>query len=190
LVIAAAAILTPLAATYQPVTYTAGSGSDPFPGLPQGKGLRWINSTGLVLGDLYIPPQRGPFTISASITNTGTHAVTIEGISLLRVGGRYWPVAPAGPARYYRGGSQQTAMHLLKNVTLRPGDLIIIGIPVRTDPCASKTSWVRVDTFGVRERFLFFTHTVQIPFSTDGGRLLMHTPAGDQGGPDVFCVSP
>jgi hypothetical protein len=186
LVVAVLAILTALAATYQPVEYGPASGIGGFPGQPTAKGWRWVNTSGKVTGDLYVPPQKGPFNISFSIVNSGTHAVTIEGISLPREG----PVTPAGPAQYYPAGSQHPAAHLLRNVALRPGDSIIIGILVRSWPCASKSAWTTLDTVGVRERFLFFTHTVQMPFSMEDGHLILHAPGGHQGQPDVFCASP
>jgi hypothetical protein len=187
-VAAAPAILTALAATYQPVAYGPESGIGGFPGQPTANGWRWVNTFGAVTGDIYVPPQRGPFSISFSIVNSGTHAVTIEGVSLPGTGN--WPVTPAGPAQYYPAGSQYPAAHLLRNVTLRPGDSIVIGIPVRTGPCASNVGWTGLDTVGVKERFLFFTHTVQMPFTPDGGRLIMHAPGGHQGEPNVFCASP
>jgi hypothetical protein len=91
------------------------------PGLPHGKGLRWVNTFAKITGDIYVPPQRNTFTVSASITNTGTHAITIESVSLPRGAGTYYPLVPAGPARYIivRGGPGYPPAHILRNVTLR-----------------------------------------------------------------------
>jgi hypothetical protein len=91
--------------------------------------------------------------------------VTIEGISAAQPA--RWPVVLAGPAQYYPAGSQHPTAHLLRNVILRPGNSIVIGIPVRTGPCAMKDNWTGLKTVGVKERFLFWTHTVQMPFTPE-----------------------
>ena len=78
--------------------------------------------------------------------------------------------------------------HVLRNVTLRPGDSIHIGIPVRTGPCGERSGWTTQDSFLVRERFLSFTHTVSLPFTPDGGHLILHA-LSHPGGTDAFCVS-
>ena len=192
LAVAAAIILTALAATYQPIAFRMEMGGNLIPGLPEAKGLRGVNTFGLAHHDLYLPPQRGLFTIDATITNTGTYAVTIEAVMLPRPGGRYWPVSPAGPVRYSLadGGPQLPTVGLLRNVTLGPGDQINIGIPVRSAPCASKTDWTQIVGFMVRERFLWFTRTVPMPVTEEDGLLIMHTPGGHPGDPNVFCASP
>lgn len=41
-----------------------------------------------------------------------------------------------------------------------------------------------------RERFLWFTRTVPMPVTQEDGLLIMHTPGGHPGDPDVFCTSP
>jgi len=189
LAIAAVTILSTLAATYQPVAFGAVSGANMIVGMQQGTGLRWVNRFGGSTGDIYVPPQRSTFTVSASITNTGTHAVTIESVSLPHYGGRYWPFVPAGPAHYniLRGGPQHP--HILRNVTLRPGDQMEIAFPVRATPCREKYGWTDLDHFLVRERFLFFTHTVSLPFIWGGGRLIMHTPQQDPSEQSVVCLA-
>ncbi len=189
--VAAIVVLTVLAATYQPIAYGADTGIGYFPGLPNGKGLRWVNNLGGFSADLYVPPQHGMFTIDASIVNSGSRSVTIEAVTLLRVGGSFWPLTPAGPVRYYlvQGGIQQPSVRILRNVSLGPGQQIDIGIPVRTWPCALKDGWTLVSGFYVRERFLSFTHTVALPFGLQGQHLLMHHPGGHQGERNVFCAS-
>jgi hypothetical protein len=192
LAVPAVVILTVLAATYQPVASGDFYGLSLVPGLPHAKGVRWVNTFGAASGDLFVPPQQGPFTLSASITNTGTHAVTIEGVSLRRPGEPSWPVTQTGPARYYlvKGGAQQPTVRILKNVTLRPGDMMIVGILVRAAaPCAEMNDWTSVDSFLVRERFLSFTHTVPVPFIPEGARVIMRSPGGHPGEPNVLCAS-
>lgn len=190
LAVTALVVATVLAATYQPIAYGSDSGIGSFPGLPDGSGLRYVNNFGGLSEDLFIPPQRNTFTIDISIMNTGSRAVIIEGVTLPRLGQGFWPLTPAGPAQYYRaqGAVLQPPVHVLRNVTLGPGQEIIIGIPVRTWPCAQKHGWTSVPWLYVRERFLVFTHTVSLPFGRQGDHLIMHNPGGHQGEPDIFCA--
>ena len=186
LVIAAAAtVLTMLAATYQPLVPGDLSGPNLIPGMPKAQGARWVNTFGASPGDLYFPPQQGTFTVSASIRNAGTHAVTIESISLPN---QTATLFQAGPVQYALGFREVTVAHVLRNVTLRPGDSIYIGIPVRSGPCGERSGWTWQDSFLVRERFLSFTHTVPLPFISDGRTLILHS-LSHPGGTDAFCVS-
>ena len=191
LVLAAAAILTALGATFQPLEFGADSGLGGVPGVPAAKGWRWVNDFGGYSGDLYVPPQPGTFAITVSIFNRSTHAITIENVTLPKVAGTNWPLTPAGPALYYfvRAGAQQPPVHVLRNVTLGPGQNMEIAVPVRTAPCGDRKSWVRVDSVLVRERFLFFRHTVALPFSYLGGHLIVNRPDPHPGRPGVFCAS-
>jgi len=66
-----------------------------------------------------------------------------------------------------------TRAHVLRNVTLAPGHGISIDIPLRTQPCGQKQGWVTDATFYVKERFLFATHTVALPWSMNGARLIL-----------------
>jgi hypothetical protein len=192
LAVAIAVILTMLAATYQPIAYGPDSGLGGLPGLPVAKGWRWVNDFGGFTADLYVPPQQGTFPITVSIVNNGTHAVTIESVTLQKVAGTYWPLTPAGPARYWfvQPGSQQPPVHVLKNVTLDPGQTMEIAIPVRTVRCGHKASWAKLDSFLVTERFLSFRHTVALPFSQQGAHLIVNRPAPHSSGPGAVCASP
>ena len=64
-----------------------------------------------------------------------------------------------------------------------------VAIPVRTVRCGHKKSWVRLDSFLVRERFLFFRHTVALPFSGQGAHLIVNRPAPHSSGPGAVCAS-
>ena len=185
LVLAAAVILTELAATYQPIVTGDLSGPNMIPGMPRAHGVRWVNQFGAEPGDIYFPPQQGTFTVSASIKNAGTHAVTIESVSLPN---QTAMLVQAGPVQYALGYREKTVPHLLRSVTLRPGDSIYIGIPVRSGPCGERSGWTSQDSFLVRERFLSFTHTVSLPFTSQGGILILHS-LSHPGGTDAFCVS-
>jgi hypothetical protein len=171
----AAVVLTVLAATYQPVSYGSWSGLSLVPGMPHAKGVRWVNKFGASGGDFYVPPQQGTFTISASITNDGAHAVIIEGVSLWRADGPGPYIGLPVPARYYLVKGGQPAVHLLRNVTLRPGDEMVIGIPC-APPCASTLTWTTIDSFLVRERFRG-SPPLTVPFTPKGGYLIMHSRA-------------
>ena len=43
--------------------------------------------------------------------------------------------------------------------------------------------------FYVTERFLFFTHTVAIPWGMHGDSLVMHSPGAQPGDPYAICAS-
>jgi hypothetical protein len=109
-VLAAGAVMVALAVAadrYQPVGYgSLSSGDEAFPGLPTGHGIRPVNDLGGFHEDMYIPPQRGTFSLFADITNNGTHPVTITAASLLK----FSPFTLTGPVRYSTpgmGGSNQ-----------------------------------------------------------------------------------
>jgi hypothetical protein len=82
LVATAVVILAVLAGTYQPVQFGEAYGGA-FPGLPAGTAFRTVNNFGGATGQTYIPPQRGVFTLTESIQNTGPQTVTIEAVSIL-----------------------------------------------------------------------------------------------------------
>jgi hypothetical protein len=190
LAVAVLAILTALAATYQPIAFGPESGLGSIPGVPVAKGWRWVNDFGGFSADLYVPPQQGTFAVTVSISNDGTHAVTIENVTLQKVAGSYWPFTPVGPARYnwVLPGVQQPPVHILRNISLGPGQTMEITIPVRTATCAHKRSFAKVDSFLVTERFLSFRHTVALPFSQDGGHLITNRPGPRSSRPGVICA--
>jgi hypothetical protein len=78
-----------------------------------------------------------------------------------------YPVRLAGPVLYTtdmgRLGAPQT--HALRNLTLGPGQGIFIGIPLRMQPCGQADGWSTDAAFYAKEHFLFFTHTVPIPWA-------------------------
>jgi hypothetical protein len=76
--------------------------------LPAGTGIRAVNTFGFVREDIYIPPQRGAFSLFVDLANNGTRAVIIESVTVPRGG----PLTMAGPAVYTRpgGGDGQPAV--------------------------------------------------------------------------------
>jgi hypothetical protein len=110
------AILAAVASRYQPI----GNGEDlgfAFPGLPAGHGFRIVNNLGGFHQDVYVPPQRGTFALVATITNNGTHPVTIVRAAAPQGSGLWL----AGKIRYSTpgmGGSNQIpppASRILRN---------------------------------------------------------------------------
>src|SRR5215472_8304751 len=192
LVCATLATLAVAAARYQPVS----NGDDEFrtlafPGMPTGHGIRQVNTFGNLLTDLYIPPQRGTFSISGTITNTGTHPVTIvsaappTGLGLAQSGPpRY---APLGPP--YSSAAPFSNSRPLHDLVLQPGQEVLVGFPVHMWPCApAEAVWYSVTDFTVTTRYLTFTHTVQVPFGPDSETLIMRGPGGQPGQKDVICA--
>jgi hypothetical protein len=48
--------------------------------------------------------------------------------------------------------------------------------------------WVTDTAFYVKERFLFFTHTVAFSWSMDGARLILHNLGGKPGAAGSVCA--
>lgn len=185
----ALAVLAAVASRYQPI----GNGEDlsfAFPGLPAGKGFRVVNNLGGFHQDVYVPPQRGTFALVATIMNSGTHPVTIVSASPPQGSGLWL----AGAIRYSTpgmDGSNQIpppTSRVLRNVELAPGQEIFIGFPMRMWPCAPLGRWQGIPTFTVMTRYLFFTHTVDLPWFIFGDSVLMRLPGGKPGQKGVTCA--
>ncbi len=188
-VLAVLAILLGQAAVYQPIAW--GNMQAPFPGLPPGVGVKVVNNFGLLGGDYYVPPQRGVFSFGATIVNNGSWAVTIEGVTLFdSPDSAAYPVQLAGPVRYSADMGQVSTprTYILHNLTLRPGQLIFIGIPMRTWPCGQTGGWTSIGSFYVQERYLFFNHAVALPWTSTGGSLIMRLPGGKPGDANTICA--
>jgi hypothetical protein len=193
IIAASASILLTLADDYRPLEYGLDwSGGLSYPGLPAGHGIRIINNFGGIREDIYVPPQRGTFYLSASVMNTGSRAVIIEKVSLPR----FSKLVPAGPVRYARQGRPNTsgippARRILHNVKLGPYQQIHIAIPVHSWPCAKtrNSGWSVVPRFYVSYRFLFFHHVAALPWGFKDDIIIMHAPFGKPGQPGVFCAS-
>jgi hypothetical protein len=199
-------VLGVLAGTYQPLGFggqwsTAG-GSNYFPDLPGGTGLRSVNTFGEHTGQLYVPPQAGVFTVTESIYNNGPKPVTIEAVSILSPpdqaiaaeGGSPWPLVPAGPVHWtlqiqglpHAGPGRGTSV---AGVTLRPHQGLLLGFPLRLSDggaCFISGGWTGVDTFYVKERFGPFTHWVTVQFPEP---LTMHEPPTSGQKRDLTCPS-
>jgi hypothetical protein len=189
---AVAVVLTAEAARYQPVSFgNQESTTMSFPGLPTGRGIRPVNDLGGLSEDFYLPPQRSTFSLSASIRNNGSHAVTIESVSLSPV----TPFRLAGPVRYALPavdtafGSPGRVTRVLHDVVLQPGELMDVGFPVQAWPCGSTQGWEAIAGFVVRERFAWFRHTVTVPWGMDGDRLIFRPPGGHRGQPHTICAT-
>lgn len=181
-------ILLGKAAVYQPVSW--GEFGAPFPGMPPGIGIRSVNNFALLGGDYYVPPQRGVFSFGVSIINNGSRAVVIEGVTLDAASDsgpkQIWL---SGPVLYTTGeGLPWPRAHVLHDIILKPGRSIFIGVPMRTWPCGQVGGWLTDPTFYVQERFLFFHHTVALPWSADGAKLIMRDPGGKPGDANTLCA--
>lgn len=178
------------AAVYQPITW--GDFGGPFPGLPTGVGIKVVNNFGLFNGgDYYVPPQRGVFSFGVTFYNAGSLPITIDSVALYPPSASgFDPIRLAGPALYTTDlsalGTRRT--HVLHQLTIAPGETIFVGIPIRTWPCGQTDGWMTDPAFYVREHFLFFSHTVALPWSMHGARLIMHDPGGRPGEPHAVCA--
>lgn len=55
---------------------------------------------------------------------------------------------------------------------------MFIGFPMQMWPCAPRGGWQGIPTFTVKTRYLFFTHTVDLPWFLFGDSVLMRLPGG------------
>ena len=179
LLVVALLVLVLLLATYQPLVFGNGWGSQ-FPGLPIAKGERTVNNFATASGDLYIPPQRGSFAIVESVQNNGPRAVTIEAVSVVAPGSQAaWPLVATGPVLYmpeYYNHNERTwaSGRPVKGLSLGPSQGVLLGIPLRLSAaCYEKTAWSRASEFYVEERYLGFTHWVTLPL---GAPILVRSP--------------
>jgi hypothetical protein len=191
LVLAVIGLLLGKAAVYQPLSRGGLSLDAPFPGMPPGVGIKVVNNFALLGGDYYVPPQRGEFSFGLSIANSGSRPITIEAVTTSAdPADSTYPIRLAGPVLYTtdmgRPGTPKT--HILRNLALGPGQEIFIGIPLRTWPCGNNEGWVTDPAFYVKEHFLFFTHTVAVPWSANGAKLIMHNPGGIPGKTGTICA--
>lgn len=154
-----------------------------LPGLPAGQGITIVNTFGHYREDVYVPPQRGAFSLFVAVTNNGSRPVTIA--SAAPPPG----LQSAGQARYgIFSQSGRQVWRVLHDYLLRPGASVEIGLPMRTWPCAQLGGWTAVPDFDVTMRFAGFTRTVQLPWGMSGDALIMRAPGGVPGEPGTFCL--
>jgi hypothetical protein len=185
-------ILAIVAGRYQPVSYGSVSSSiEWFPGLPAGHGIRPVNDLGGAHEDMYIPPQRGVFSLFADLANNGTHPVTIVSVRLPEGSGLFL----AAPVRYSvpgTGGSSQISppvSRVLHEVVLQPGRDLYVGFPVHMWPCTTNDeNWETIFSFSVRVRYSIFTHTVEVPWGMKGDSLVVRAPGGRPGQKGATCA--
>jgi hypothetical protein len=189
-VAAAAAVITAVwvqgswAAVHQPVTWGCCGQS------PTGVGIRAVNTFANYREDIYLPPQRKPFTLFATIRNAGSRSIRIEKVM---IGHGYGVPRLAGPVRYAkrfigRSPEAQRRLPVLRDVPLGPGGELFLAISLRTWPCAMTRGWMIDPSFYLKERSALFTHTVAVPWSMNGGALIMRPSGGPPGAAGVFCA--
>ena len=164
-----------------------GAGGGSFPGMRTGTGIRWISQY-IPMPDspeMYVPTQRGSFALAAPVVNRGSFPVTIVGVE--QAPGS--PFTSAVQARYQTSVEYGTLRpgHLLRDVTLGPGQGIMIGMPLRIAYCADRGSYVGEDVFVVTERFFGFTHVVPMPFVDYGSPVITNAPGGRPGPAGTCC---
>ncbi len=155
-------------------------------GLPAGRGIIPVNTFGRYRQDIYVPPQRGPFSLFVTVENNGSRPVTI--VSVAPPSG----LQSAGVARYLapapHGEAGRQLWRVLRNYQLGPGDAVEVGMPVRTWPCAQLDGWENAPDFEVTMRFAAFTRKVPLPWGSSGDTLIMRDQGGEPGEPATFCL--
>ncbi|MDA8318913.1 MAG: hypothetical protein M0030_03730 [Actinomycetota bacterium] len=194
LVIAAAGVLTGLAARYQPLELgESGTWDLHAPGLPSGVGVRMVNTLGNLHSDIYFPPQHGEFSLYVDLHNGGGFPVTITGAALAPPGGNP-EFIPAGSIRYCapittcgtRNGTPPVRS-VLHDLVLGADQNVFIGIPVRSWPCAYRDAWFSIPDVYISYRFGPFIRVAAVPWNSRNGAIIGQM-RGKRGQPGVFCA--
>ena len=192
LVLAAAVVAgLSLGAAYQPVGLGNSGGA-----LIGHLVTRHVDNFTPMTGQTYLPPQRpGSGGLYVSLSNSGPLPVTIESASLNPpdaqgpVFRQAQPLRDAGAAAYWpEAGSQAGPGTRLAGAVLRPGQYILVRLPVTTAGCWMPShGYAVLSTFWVKVKFLLWTHLVQVwwtsPFDQSEGAIIAHEPEpASQGG--------
>lgn len=159
---------------------------------PVGSGIRGVNIFAHYREDLYVPPQRGRFVLFATIQNEGSRPVRIEKVTIGETDGM---LRLAGPVRYSRGFVARRLaavgkLPVLRDVVLAAGGGLSLAIALRTWPCASRSGWVIDPSFYLTVRSVLFSRTIALPWTRDGGAVIMRPSAGRRPGlAGSFCVA-
>lgn len=188
LAVAALAALGVFASRYQPLS-DGGLSGPALPGLPAGAGLRVLHGP----GGTYIPPQRGVISLTESIRNIGTHAVTIVSVGFdgpqPQLAGKVLNVT-AYVTQFHGQPRTNFKPEPVDFSTRGPGQFMALEIPLRVPVCAGDQragALVSTDVFVVKERFLGFTHLVRIPLYALGSSAGIAWRAPTQAGSATAC---
>jgi len=187
-----AAFITGLAlgAAYQPV------GLGLSPGNLAGHMItRQVDNFSPMTGQTYLPPQRpASGGLYVSLTNSGPYPVTIVSASLnapdaqAPVFRQAQPLRDTGTATYWPETGVNGPGARLAGLVLRPVQYILVRLPVTTAGCwMPAKGYAVLSTFWVKVKFLYWTHLVQIswtsPFDQSEGAIIAHEPeSASQGG--------
>jgi len=180
-----------LGARYQPVGFGNSGGH-----LAGHMVTRQVDNFAPMTGQTYLPPQRpASGGLYVSLTNNGPLPVTIESASLNSpyaqdpIDRQAQPLRDTGPATYWpQAGFGSGPGTRLAGLVLRPGQVIVVRLPVTTAGCWMPAhGYAVLSTFWVRARFWRWTHLVQIwwtsPFDQSEGAIIAHEPEpASQGG--------
>jgi hypothetical protein len=185
LVVTAAVIVgLSLGAAYQPV----GLGNSPA-NLIGHMVTKHVDNFAPMTGQTYLPPQRpASGGLYVSLSNGGPLPVTIESASLNPpyaqgpIDRQAQPLRDTGTATYWpQTGSQTGPGTRLAGLVLRPGQYILVRLPVTTAGCWMPAhGYVVLFTFWVKVKFLEWTHLVEVwwtsPFDQSEGAIIAHEP--------------
>jgi hypothetical protein len=181
-----------LGVSYQPLAFGGAGG-----GLTGNIVSRHVNNFAPMEGQIYVPPQEaasGGYFVS--LTNTGHYPVTIESATLNNPDDtaapflQAQPLRDSGQATYWPLAGTPGVGHgkLLAGTVLHPAQVIVIRLPVTTAGCWMPSHGYSVQfSFWVRFKFLYWTHLVQIwwtsPYDQSEGAIIAHEPEpASQGG--------
>src|SRR6266571_8201673 len=168
-----------LGARYQPVGFGNSGGH-----LAGHMITRQVDNFSPMTGQTYLPPQRpASGGLYVSLTNSGPYPVTIVSASLnapdaqAPVFRQAQPLRDTGTATYWPETGVNGPGARLAGLVLRPVQYILVRLPVTTAGCwMPAKGYAVLSTFWVKVKFLYWTHLVQIswtsPFDQSEGAII------------------
>src|SRR6266571_8525471 len=168
-----------LGARYQPVGFGNSGGH-----LAGHMVTRQVDNFAPMTGQTYLPPQRpASGGLYVSLTNSGPYPVTIVSASLnapdaqAPVFRQAQPLRDTGTATYWPETGVNGPGARLAGLVLRPVQYILVRLPVTTAGCwMPAKGYAVLSTFWVKVKFLYWTHLVQIswtsPFDQSEGAII------------------
>jgi hypothetical protein len=173
LVAVAAIVIISQTAVYQPLVFGGEEGAVPGPG---GQHIRIINNSEGQTGQYFVPPFISTFGLTFSVTNVGSHTITIEGASVNNPDFPTppWPLTPVGPALHEPNVANPLPQRLA-GLSIVPNQTITIELKFRfVSECYIQYGWTGFNTVYVRTRYVTFSHTLRISLPLT---FIFHEPA-------------
>jgi hypothetical protein len=184
LALTAAVVLVVQAARYQPLVWGGGVG-DGYPGVAGTGNAQRINDAHNQEGQYFVASTVGSFVVSFTITNTGAHAVTIDGARLLPFSFQTLPYSGALSfgALMNVPDAQGAATPVRHGLGVAAGQTVYLALRVTlVSHCTYPDATLGFNTIYLRSHYLGFSHDVTVTLPTT---FLMAEPTPRQ--PGAVC---